>query len=100
MDHRVKEGDLVTFEPWDCEGIEMPYGYRELVKLWDPAKNKTLEEFRRKTKITPGATGMVTERVELDIGTDSPQIRYWCIVEGQRLIVSTQFVNRVQEVIT
>jgi len=97
MDSRVKTGDLVTFEPWDCEGIEMPFGFKEHVKLWDPDKKKTKEDFRRKTKITPGATGMVTEVFEFDTGAENKQTMYWCVVEGQRLAVGHQFINRVQE---
>jgi hypothetical protein len=98
MDDRVKIGDLVIFKPWDCEGIEMPYGHREHVKLWDPDKQKTKEDFRKKSSITPGATGLVTERVEIDTGYGDKRDSYWCIVEGSRLIVPSHFVNREQEV--
>lgn len=98
MDYRVKAGDLVTFEPWDCEGIEMPFGFSELAKLWDPVKKKNKEDLRRKVKITPGITGMVAEVVELQSEDENPRTLYWCMVEGRRLIVGQHFINKVQEV--
>ena len=98
MDFRVKAGDLVTFEPWDCEGIEMPYGFSEKANLWDPQKKKMREDLRKKVMITPGVTGMVAEVVDVNLQEGSSHTLYWCMVEGRRLLVGQNFINRVQEV--
>ena len=26
-DYKLREGDLVSIEPWDCEGVEIPWGW-------------------------------------------------------------------------
>jgi hypothetical protein len=92
----ISVGDLVSFEPWDCEGIEMPYGFKEHLNLWDPEKKKIREDLRKKEKITPGATGLVTEAITVSLSNDTEKPMFWCIVEGKRLLVHNIFVNKVQ----
>ena len=70
-DLKTKIGDLVSIEPWDCEGIEMPYGHLEFEKRdWDPEKKKMFERLRKKVKIMPGSKALVTgtEQVSLHFG--------------------------------
>lgn len=86
-------GELLRVVPWNCEGIEMPYGYKEHFKMWDPSKQKTYEDLRKKRKITPGTPALVTEKV-----TDPDSFRsplYWCIVEGEKLIISHTFLEKM-----
>ena len=54
----------------------------------------TMENFRKKTKITPGSKALVTGREEVT-GTYSNQIFYWCLVESKQLIVSHRFIEPV-----
>ena len=91
----IKIGDLVCIIPWDCEGIEQPYGHLIFEKkYWHPEKQMTMENFRKKTKITPGSKALVTGREEVT-GTHSNQIFYWCLVESKQLIVSHRFIEPV-----
>ncbi len=94
-DLKTKIGDLVSIEPWDCEGIEMPYGHLEFEKRdWDPEKKKMFERLRKKVKIMPGSKALVTgtEQVSVNFGGET---YYWCLVEGNQLIVSHRFISPV-----
>ena len=94
-DLKTKIGDLVSIEPWDCEGIEMPYGHLEFEKRdWDPEKKQMFERLRKKVKIMPGSKALVTgtEQVSLHFGGET---YYWCLVEGKQLIVSHRFISPV-----
>lgn len=88
-------GDLVVIEPWNCEGIQKPYGHVIFDKKhWDPATKKMTEQLQKKVKITPGSKALVTGK-EL-IGTAySEEPYYWCLVEGRQLIVSHRFITPV-----
>lgn len=92
---RVKIGDLISIEPWDCEGIENPYGYRIYDKRdWDPLKKKMFEKLSGKVKINPGSKALVTGRESVNLG-NLEDVMFWCLVEGHQLIVSSRFVQRV-----
>jgi hypothetical protein len=95
MDHIIKIGDLVSIEPWDCEGIELPYGFKVHDKhVWDPMKKQMLESLIGRVKITAGSKGFVTGREYVTI-RHAENIMFWCLVEGQHLIISQHFVNRI-----
>ena len=86
-------GELLRVIPWDCEGIEMPYGFRELFKTWDPEKKKTFEDLRKRVKIVPGSSALVMERVVDQDSFRSPM--YWCIVGNERLLISHTFLEKM-----
>lgn len=94
-DNRIKIGDLVTIVPWDCEGIEQPYGHKIYEKKsWDQHKQKMFENFSKKVKITPGSKALITGREEVSKDYNH-QIFFWCLVEGNQLIVSHHFIEPV-----
>ena len=93
--HKIQIGDLVSIEPWDCEGIENPSGYVIYDKKhWDPHKKKMFEKLQKKVKITPGSKALVTG-IEIIKETYSEEHYYWCLVEGRQLIVSHRFIAPV-----
>ena len=95
IDDKIQIGDLVMFEPWDCEGIEQPYGYKVFDKRdWDPFKKKMLEKLSGRCKITPGAKGLVTGREEVVRGNHT-EVMLWCLVQEGQLLVSTRFISRL-----
>jgi hypothetical protein len=93
--NKFENGDIVKLIPWDCEGIEPPYG-------WASAEH-TQGGFLRlkgKKKITPGINALVVERVESPATTLTEdkienRIYYWCMSESGRLLVDTRFIERV-----
>jgi hypothetical protein len=92
---RVQIGDLISLEPWDCEGIENPYGYKIYDKRdWDPQKKKMFEKLSGKVRIVPGSKALVTGRESVDLGNIKDTM-FWCLVEGRQLRVSSRFVQRV-----
>ncbi len=92
---RVQIGDLISIEPWDCEGIERPYGYKTYDKRdWDHLKNKMFEKLSGKVRITSGSKALVTGREEVNLD-HIEDVMFWCLVEGQQLIVSSRFVQRL-----
>ena len=92
---RVQIGDLISIEPWDCEGIERPYGYKTYDKRdWDPLKKKMFEKLRGKVRISSGSKALVTGREEVNLD-HIEDVMFWCLVEGQQLIVSSRFVQRL-----
>jgi len=94
-DLKTKIGDLVSIEPWDCEGIERPYGFKTYDKRdWDPLKKKMFEKLSGKVRITSGSKALVTGREEVDLG-NIEDVMFWCLVEGRQLIVSSRFVQRL-----
>lgn len=94
-DLKAKIGDLVTIAPWDCEGIENPYGYLVFEKRdWDPKVKKMFEKLQKKVKIKPGASALVTGH-EIVTETYGGENYYWCLVEGNHLIVSHRFISPV-----
>ena len=95
IDDKIQIGDLVMFEPWDCEGIEQPYGFRVYDnRYWDPKIKKMLEKLTGRKKISPGAKGLVTGR-EIVTFSNFEDVMLWCLVEEKQLLVSTRFITRL-----
>ena len=69
-------GDLVTFIPWECEGIEMPFG----VNL---GKRGSRPAAIARTPIQTGSIGLVIERLETD---------HIVLVGGKVLLVMNEFL--------
>lgn len=85
------QGDLVSIEPWDCEGIEPPWGWDN--QRYPEVKSKQMARFKR-LKIVPGSVGFV---VSLDHrGTDDYDTHYVVIVDGKSLGVPIRFLNKVE----
>jgi hypothetical protein len=90
MSFKLQPNELVSVLPWDCEGIENPWG-------WFPDKPppKRSESPRRfnKVKISPSATGIVIE--EGSAVTDDFDEHYVVLVEGKALSVPIRFLHKV-----
>lgn len=75
-DYKIKEGDLVSIEPWDCEGIEPPWGFDSFV-LERPSSRLPL-----KMKIPPGTVGLVVDNSQNKPIEDSQS--YFIVIVGER----------------
>jgi hypothetical protein len=75
-EHKIKEGDLVSIEPWDCEGIEPPWGV-DCIML-----ERTSSRLPPKVKIVPGTVGMVVGNALTNIIEDS--LSYFIVIVGER----------------
>ncbi len=88
-------GDLVSIEPWNCEGIQNPYGHAIFDKKhWDPNKKKMFEQLQKRVKITPGSKALITGKDVVKTNFNEEPY-YWCLVEGRQLIVSHRFISPV-----
>ena len=96
MKSKLQPNDLIKIEPWDCEGIEQPWG-------WFPGDpppsrnepqllNKKLKKFK-KVKLSSGSTGIVIEQSNL--ATDDFDEHCVVLVEAKALSVPVRFLNRV-----
>ena len=84
---KLSQGDLVSIEPWDCEGVEMPWG-------WDRPKADATKSRVSRRKLAPGAIGMI---VSFDhAGVDDYDTHYMVLVGDRKLSVPVRFINRMQ----
>jgi hypothetical protein len=94
MTHKLQPNDLISVQPWDCEGIEQPWG-------WFPddpplSKNEPLTKKMKKFKkvrLSPGSTGIVIEQGNLV--TDDYDEHYVVLVESKALSVPVRFLSHV-----
>jgi hypothetical protein len=94
MSPKLSSNDLITVQPWDCEGIEPPWG-------WFPdnpppkksEKSIKLNKFK-KVKITPGATGIIIEPGYA--GVDDYDEHFFVMVEGKAISVPVRFLHKVE----
>jgi len=94
MSVKLQINDLISVQPWDCEGIESPWGWfpdDPPPKKSDPPTAK-MRKFK-KVKLKPGSTGIVIELSHL--GTDDYDDHYIVLVESKALSVPVRFLNRV-----
>jgi hypothetical protein len=78
---KLRVGELVSIDPWDCEGIENPWG---LDAQYPPAR-------RHKVKIKPGSLGMIVSRSD---DPDYPSCKV--LVNERYLDVHFHFLNNVK----
>ena len=85
-DEKLRPGELVSIEPWDCEGVENPWGwdktYVSRVKSQIPG---------RRVRINPGSLGVV-----VSYSDDSDYPGYKVLVDERYLDVHFHFLNRVK----
>ncbi len=94
MSLKLKPGDLVSIEPWDCEGVESPWGWDHYKLPEIRTSNAKHMSRARKLKIIPGTTGFV---VGFDHhGVDDFDTHYVVIVNGKNLGVPVRFLHRVE----
>lgn len=90
-DHKLKGGDLVAIEPWDCEGIEPPWG-------WDrdtlgETSSRHVKRVQR-VKLKPGTLGLV---VSFDHhGVEDYDTHYVVVVGDRKLGIPVRFLHRVE----
>ena len=93
---KLKSGDLVTIEPWDCEGIEQPWGWapdEQPPKMNNklPSKGKRL----KKVKLRPSVMGII-----ISFGFAGPEdydAHYAVLVEGRELSIPVRFLHGVDK---
>jgi hypothetical protein len=91
LNHKLKSGDLVTVEPWDCEGVEPPWGWDH--EMYGNIKSKQVRRTQR-VKIVPGSTGFV---VSFDHhGVEDYDVHYVVIVGDRKLGVPYRFLHKVE----
>jgi len=89
---KLSPNDLVSVQPWDCEGVEPPWGW--FPDNPPPKKNMSINLHKfKKVKITPGATGIVVEFGHM--GVDDYDEHYLVMVEGKAISVPVRFLHRV-----
>jgi len=94
MSIKLQPNDLIRLEPWDCEGIEQPWGWHP--DNPPPNRNETqtkkLKTFK-KVKLSTGSTGIVIEQgVPV---TDDFDEHCIVLVEAKALSVPIRFLNRI-----
>ena len=92
---KFENGDIVRIVPWDCEGIEPPYGWSSV----ENTREGTLK-LKGKKKIVANINALVVERVESPAVTLTEnkienRVYYWCMSEAGRLLVDSRFVEAV-----
>jgi hypothetical protein len=87
----LQPGDIVTVEPWDCEGIEPPWGWNpdDSIKM----QSGPLPKFKR-AKIKPGALGIVVEKGVKVVNMHDEN--YVIMVSSTTLCIPVRFLNRVE----
>lgn len=98
MATKLEPGELVTVEPWDCEGVEPPWGWTSVEtrkRMTEAAKKNwttKLSKFDKK-KLQPGVSGLV---VSYDHeGADDYDSHYVVLINGQQLSIPVRFLHRV-----
>lgn len=93
MSFKLKPNDLVSVQPWDCEGIERPWGWfpdNPPPKASAPAP--PMKKFN-KVKISPNATGIIIE--DGSLVSDDYDEHYLVLVEGKAISVPIRFLHKV-----
>ena len=90
-EHKLKGGDLVSIEPWDCEGVEPPWGW-DHTSVLDMKASKVKRASR--IKLAPGVLGLV---VSFDHhGVEDFDAHYVVVVGERKLGIPIRFLHRVQ----
>jgi hypothetical protein len=90
---KIQVGDLVKVEPWDCEGIEQPWG-------WDPNRigskvtSKAMSRQLRRT-IRGGSDALVVDTFDYENDEGSTAEHFTLVVEGKRLVVPVRFLHKI-----
>ncbi len=84
---KLQKGDLVSIEPWDCEGVEMPWGWQRGI---DPM---TAPRRVMRSKLRPGSIGMIIVFDHEGLGDEDSF--YTVLVGDQKLAVPIRFLNRI-----
>jgi hypothetical protein len=92
-------GSLLRFIPWDCEGIEMPWGFPRQLSIVDRLLDKERISgslFRtavrhNRVSLTPGDTCILLEK--MSFAHPSIDSFYVVLHEGQRICVFARFLD-------
>lgn len=91
----IETGGLAKIVPWDCEGIESPYGWSSVDNMSDGRSR-----FKGRKSIDANTDAVILERLEIkgstitdeDLGT---RIYYKCWSKSGRLFVDSRFLEAV-----
>ena len=92
MKLKLGPNDLVTVQPWDCEGIESPWGWfpDDPPPFRDEQLRKKMKKFK-KIKLSAGSTGIVIrEGVQCSDDFDE---HYEVLIEAKALSVPVRFLH-------
>ena len=92
----ISVGEIVRIVPWDCEGIENPYGWQRIDRAL--VENPSAKRLKGRKSIEPGTNALVVERVQLDenfVDLPGECVYYWCVLAGSRLLIDTKFIEAV-----
>ena len=92
----IAAGEIVKIIPWDCEGIENPYGWQRIDRAL--VENPNAKRLKGRKAIEPGTNALVVEKVQLDenfVDLRGERVYYWCVLAGSRLLVDARFIEAV-----
>ena len=95
MEPKIEAGEIVKIVPWDCEGIEDPYGWQTVDTMPDGRYR-----LKGRKKIKPDINAVVIERIQAKATTVTEKdiderVYYWCMSEAGRLLVDCRFIKPV-----
>jgi len=96
VEPKIEAGSIVRIVPWDCEGIENPYGWQRIDRAL--VENSNAKRLKLRKSIEPGTNALVVERVQLDESfgdLSGERVYYWCVLAGSRLLIDTKFIEAV-----
>jgi len=94
MQNQIEPGNIVKIVPWDCEGIEPPYGWQRIDRAL--VENPNAKRLKGRKSIEAGSNALVVERIKLDesvIDIRGERVYYWCVLAGARLLVDERFIE-------
>lgn len=92
----IMAGDIVRIVPWNCEGVENPYGWQRIDRAL--VENPKAKRFKGRKLIDPGSNALVIERIDTDtnfLDVPDEKVYYWCMLAGARLLVGAKFIEPV-----
>ena len=89
---KIQVGDLVKVEPWDCEGIEPPWGWTSSGNVIGMTSREVRSGLRK--KISPGSNGLVIDRSPHTEEDNDPHCVL--VVDGKKLNVPSRFIHKIE----
>ena len=90
---KIQVGDLVKVEPWDCEGIEQPWGFDPNRIMSKPTSKSMARQMKR--PISAGCDALVVDTFDYESDSGHVKEHFTLVVEGKRLIVPVRFLHKI-----